>query len=192
LLHDGLVLFGNNAFLNSHFMVAPYPSVSSGSKDDFNFFHSQLQIRVECAFGMLVGRLGILRSAIPQNISLTKTIALLHALAKLHNFCIIEQGEMQSSKFANISEPLLQDEDYMMTQCLERYIAMTVNDGGVSLPTGLMDGGHHRNDMPRAVRRTREVTHTLGSTDISRDFLHIEVIESQKMRPRENAIKHKK
>ena len=88
LLHDDLVLFGDNAYLNSKFMVTPYPNVSGGSKDDFNFFHSQLRIRVECAFGMLVGPWGLLRAAIPLNISLTRTIAMVHALAKLHNFCI--------------------------------------------------------------------------------------------------------
>ncbi len=52
LLHDNRVLFGDNAYLNSHYMVTPFPNVSSGSKDDFNFFHSQLCIRVECAFGI--------------------------------------------------------------------------------------------------------------------------------------------
>ena len=60
LLHDDLVLFGDNAYLNSKYMVTPYPNVSSGGKDDYNFYHSQLRIRVECAFGMLVGRWGIL------------------------------------------------------------------------------------------------------------------------------------
>jgi len=51
LLHKSLVLFGDNAYLNSHFMVTPYPNVSSESKDDYNFYHSQLRIRVECCFG---------------------------------------------------------------------------------------------------------------------------------------------
>ncbi len=88
LLHDDLVLFGDNADLNSHSMVTPFPNVSSGSKDNFNFYHSQLRICVECAFGMLVFHWGILRAAIPLNISLSKTIALVHALAKLHNICI--------------------------------------------------------------------------------------------------------
>ena len=37
LLHEYLVLFGDNAYLNSHYMVTPFPNVSSGSKDDFNF-----------------------------------------------------------------------------------------------------------------------------------------------------------
>ena len=35
LLHKSLVLFGDNAYLNSHFMVTPYPNVSIGSKDDY-------------------------------------------------------------------------------------------------------------------------------------------------------------
>jgi hypothetical protein len=104
LLHDNLVLFGDNAYLNLKFMVTPFPNVSSGRKDYFNFFHSQLRIRVECAFGMLVGRWGILRSAIPQNISLTRTIALVHALAKLHNFCIAKQDEKHSKEPVDIPE----------------------------------------------------------------------------------------
>jgi hypothetical protein len=65
---------------------------------------------------VLVGHWAILRSAIPKNISLNKTIALVHALAKLHNFCIDKQDEMQSrsSESAGIPEPLQQDEDYMI------------------------------------------------------------------------------
>ena len=64
------VLFGDNAYLNSLFMATPYPNVSGDpekkTKDDYNSFHSQLHIRVECAFGMLVQRWGILRSAFPE------------------------------------------------------------------------------------------------------------------------------
>ena len=76
MLHDDLVLFGDYTYLNSDYMVTQFPNVSSGSKDDFNFFHSQLRTCVECAFGMLVFWWGILRSAIPHNISISKTIAL--------------------------------------------------------------------------------------------------------------------
>ena len=42
LLRPGLVLFGDNAYLNSPYMATPYSNVSSGSKDDYNFFHSQV------------------------------------------------------------------------------------------------------------------------------------------------------
>jgi hypothetical protein len=75
-------------------MATPYSNVSSNpnkkSEDNYNFFHSQLRIRVECAFGMLVARWGILRSAISNKITATRTIALVNTLARLHNFCLEE------------------------------------------------------------------------------------------------------
>jgi hypothetical protein len=48
LLKHGYVLFGDNAYLNSFFMATPYPNVSGGdsnievSKDNYNFYHSQV------------------------------------------------------------------------------------------------------------------------------------------------------
>ena len=51
-LAPGLALFGDNAYVNSHFMVTPFKNVSEGPKDAYNFFQSQLHIRVECGFGM--------------------------------------------------------------------------------------------------------------------------------------------
>lgn len=42
LLAPGLVLFGDNAYLNTNYLATPYPGVSSGCKDDYNFFHSQV------------------------------------------------------------------------------------------------------------------------------------------------------
>jgi hypothetical protein len=33
----------------------------------------------------------------------------------------------------------------------------TNDSGGVSLPSGLMDCGHHSDNMPRALRRTRSI-----------------------------------
>ena len=92
-------------------MVTPYPTVSSGGKDDYNFYHSQLHVRVECTFGMLVGRWGILRAEIPQNISISRTISLVHVLVKLHNFCIDETLEPEG-----IPETTINDEHYLMLQ----------------------------------------------------------------------------
>ena len=69
-------------------MATPYAAVSGGTKDTYNFYHSQLQIRRECTFGILTHRWAILRSAIPVNIQIVKTVALVMALAKLHNYCI--------------------------------------------------------------------------------------------------------
>jgi hypothetical protein len=41
-LQEGKCLFGNNAYVNTSYMVTPYKAVYSGEKDDYNFYHSQV------------------------------------------------------------------------------------------------------------------------------------------------------
>jgi DDE superfamily endonuclease len=53
-LHPGLRLFGDNAYVNTNYMVTPFNNVSDGLKDAFNYYQSQLRISIECAFGMLM------------------------------------------------------------------------------------------------------------------------------------------
>jgi len=83
ILADGLCLFGDNAYINAKYMATPYSGVSGGTKDSYNFYHSQLRIRIECAFGMFVHRWSIFRKAMPVNMSIKKTVALTVAAAKL-------------------------------------------------------------------------------------------------------------
>jgi hypothetical protein len=102
LMKDGLVLFGDNAYLNTQYMATPYTNIAGNeaqrTKDDYNFYHSQLRIRIECAFGMLVQRWGILRTAIPHTISLTRIVGLVNTLARLHNFCIDEADRLNNKE----------------------------------------------------------------------------------------------
>jgi hypothetical protein len=46
LLADGLVIFGDNAYLNTKYMAMPYPNIAGhdkeNSKDNYNFYHSQV------------------------------------------------------------------------------------------------------------------------------------------------------
>jgi hypothetical protein len=70
MLTPELCLFGDNAYLNTNYMATPFAGVSGGTKDAYNYYHSQLRIRVECAFGMLTHRWSILRSAIPRRVSI--------------------------------------------------------------------------------------------------------------------------
>ena len=46
-LAPGLVLCGDNACLSNEHIVTPFKNVSSGSKDSFDFYQSQVRIRVE-------------------------------------------------------------------------------------------------------------------------------------------------
>ena len=112
ILKNGLVLYGDNAYINTRYMATPFPNVSSGSKDDYNFFQSQLRIRVECAFGQLVSRWGILRSAMPLNITIVRTVAMVNCLARLHNFCIDEADRL--GEVSRIDEQLPLDLENMI------------------------------------------------------------------------------
>ena len=94
LLAPGLCIVGNNAYLNPPYMATPCASVSGGTRNSYNFCHSQLRIWIECAFGILTRRWAILRSAILLGISVPKTVALVIVLAKLNNYCIDEDCKM--------------------------------------------------------------------------------------------------
>ena len=87
-LADGLCLFGDNAYVNTFYMATPYPNVRNGPKDSYNFHHSSCRIRIECTFGILVNRWGILRKAISNRMTIEKIISMVFCLCKLHNFLI--------------------------------------------------------------------------------------------------------
>ena len=154
LLAKGLCLFGDNAYLNSVYMATPYKS-ASGSRDDYNFFHSQLRIRIECAFGMFTQRWGILRCMIPKKITLKKTVALVMCLAKLHNFCIDER-ETSISPLTAVDEATIELDGAVP---LQHYDADT-DEGQFTaqqgLPLQLIDAGNHFDDMPVSVRRQQK------------------------------------
>ena len=92
-LAEGLCIYGDNAYINAPYMTTPFKAVSSGVKDAYNFYQSQLRINIECAFGVLVHRWGVLRSPLPMNISLKKTTSLVRALCCVHNW-LIDQNEV--------------------------------------------------------------------------------------------------
>ena len=54
-LMDGLCVFGDNAYVNTRYMATPYPGVrGANDKDSYKFLFSQLRIKIECAFNVLV------------------------------------------------------------------------------------------------------------------------------------------
>ena len=61
--------------------------------DSFNFHLSQLRIRIEMAFGRLVGKWRILRSPLQQR-SLRQNIKIIMACATLHNYVINEDMDL--------------------------------------------------------------------------------------------------
>ena len=95
------------------------------------------------AFGKLVHRWAILRKPLNVNFGLSKMMALVLTLCRLHNFCI--------------GETLLQndtstDTDNSTIELLAMDNANVVCDGGISLqdneqPMPLMDGADHLEDV---------------------------------------------
>jgi hypothetical protein len=156
-LYPGLCLFGDNAYLNAPYMLTGFRNVSKETdicKDGFNFYQSQVRINIECAFGRLVHRWGILRKPIPMNIGVDKTMHLVLALCKLHNYCIDER-------------------DVLVHTALEDVRAIFLS-GGLLLPridgdgdatwsyheqddrvTGLLDAGDHGEDYNRQQQNSK-------------------------------------
>jgi DDE superfamily endonuclease len=181
LLAPGLCLFGDNAYLNSIFMATPCSGVSGGSKDAYNFYHSQVRIQIECAFGMFTHRWAILRSAIPMRVSLKKTVALVIALAKLHNFCIDEK-EAHAPPSSALNE--LRTE---MQGGIPIETVTTSTGTRVLFPRQLIDGGLHFDDIDRQSRRLRIRQYRAQAVAVHqplpRDHLHNKVAEANLTRP---------
>jgi hypothetical protein len=128
---------------------------------------------------MLVKRWGILRSAMPQGITIKKTVAMVNALAKLHNFCI--------DRVDNASDDLLSEDMSNLMNSELGYVSLENVDGNeVDLPVQLMNGGHHFDDVPEAQRRHRGVGIDLS---LPRTQLLYKVANSNMHRP---LVKHRR
>ncbi len=75
----------------------------SAERDAFNFYQSRNRIEIECAFGALVARFGVLQRNL--KVSLEHTTLLLSALCKLHNVCMerkmpLHKGRVNREEFS--------------------------------------------------------------------------------------------
>ena len=139
-----------------------------------------MQIRIECAFGMMVQRWGILRMAMPKGLSIVRIIALVNALAKLHNFCIEEVSHGRDS--ATLLQQLNVDNLHIVNN-EDGYVPMEASrEHGMPLPRALMEPGHHFADISRSARRIRERANA-GDDILPRQRLLKQVIDSHLKRP---------
>ena len=75
-------------------MLCPYAGPNQPFAEDvFNFYQSRTRIAVECAFGELVGRWGILWR--PLRHELPMATAIIQCCARLHNWCIAHRADMR-------------------------------------------------------------------------------------------------
>lgn len=126
---------------------------------------------------MLVQRWGILRMAMPKNLSIKKIILLVNVLARLHNFCINELPIDDQG----IPVELNADTVNMMND-INGYVTMdTVEGREVRIPTALMHGGEHFQDISRSQKNQHNRKHPDDRTP--RNLLLHRVINSLMKRP---------
>ena len=79
------------AYIGTNTLLTPFKGSQRDNwiNDAFNFFLSQLRIKIEQAFGMLVEKWRILKSPLTRNVRAAANIIM--ACARLHNFCINER-----------------------------------------------------------------------------------------------------
>ena len=111
----GFYLVGDAAYQVSDVMLVPFTGAqrANKTKDAFNFFLSQLRIRVEMAFGLLQSKWSILQK--PLLTSLCTAAKTLEACARLHNYCISE-GLVDMEIAAMLDNPDLSQEEVHVDQ----------------------------------------------------------------------------
>jgi hypothetical protein len=84
----GFYLVGDDAYSACGAqMLCPYAGRNLvHTRDVFNFYQSRTRIAVECAFGELVGRWGILWRTLRHGLPMAT--AIIQACARLHNWCL--------------------------------------------------------------------------------------------------------
>ena len=89
-LPSGLCIIGDAAYEPTEHLVPVYQGIDKLNPryDNFNFYASQVRIRIEMAFGMLTNKWGILQR--PVGVALKNVKWMMQAAARLHNFCINE------------------------------------------------------------------------------------------------------
>ena len=101
---------------------------------------------------MLVKRWGILHSAMPHGITIKKSVAMVNAMAKLHNFCIdcVDGTKTAEGLLSKVMSNLMNSEF--------GFVELENVDGSeVDFPVQLMNAGHHFDDVPEPQRRHRGV-----------------------------------
>ncbi|GMF13296.1 unnamed protein product [Phytophthora lilii] len=87
-MESGFYLIGDNAYVCGMSLLTPFTSneVTSLERDAYNFYLSQLRIRIEMSFGLFVNKWRIFER--PLLVPLAKVPRIVQAAARLHNFVL--------------------------------------------------------------------------------------------------------
>jgi hypothetical protein len=129
----------------------------------------------------------MLQTAMPKGITIKKVIALVNAMAKLHNFCIDQvDGREEGGNDQEMDEPTPQDRFHIMESTIG-FVELEQNEEGNSnlvVPRELLESGHHFDEVPRHQRMYRRGEEgQLADKLLPREKLHDKVVDSHKVRP---------
>jgi len=99
-LPTGFFIVADNAYMLSDHLLIPYSGQDKRDtqKDVYNFFLSQLQIRIEQSFGILVNKWRVFKK--PMKLKFFHITHLIECCFWLHNFCL-DCGDTRVTKVMN-------------------------------------------------------------------------------------------
>ena len=107
----GKYIVGDNAYICTESLLTPYAGAEQRNesvKDTYNFYLSQLRIRIEMSFGLLTNKWRILRR--PLQVKLKNTGKVFMCLCRLHNYCI-DENLLLGADGGDMNDILLDDDD---------------------------------------------------------------------------------
>ncbi len=175
---------GDSAYSLKSFLLTPYDNVCHGTaEDNYNFFHSASRICVECTFGEIDLRWGILWR--PLKFSLAHNIKVVDACMRLHNFIVDYRLEHRETSAMDELEMSLFDDD------CRRFLATETNVGSFGVAGGEDDV--RRDAHGNVLRGGRPPTSQVTLTNIGkaiRDKLRNKVQLERRVRPSKNWFRH--
>jgi DDE superfamily endonuclease len=104
------VILDDNGYRPTERVITPYCGADGLDRDNmtFNFYLSQLRIRIEMCFGLLRTKWGILQEK--QKCSLETITAVIECCIKLHNYVILKDDEYNGLSDSQIQDRINSEE----------------------------------------------------------------------------------
>jgi DDE superfamily endonuclease len=133
---------GDCAYTPSEHLVPIYRGVNATlpRNDNFNYFASQLRIRIEMAFGLMVKKWEILER--PLSFKLTNLKKIVVGMGVVHNFCINERLLEK-----NNDKHLYRPHDVDLTAAYSQVREAASNYRTPDTPTNIIGYSHNRENM---------------------------------------------
>ncbi len=176
LVDKGYHFIGDSAYALKSFLLTPYDNALHGTaEDNYNFFHSSSRISVECAFGEIDLRWGILWKEL--EFSLALNCKIIDVCMRMHNFIVEYRND------TNVMDGV--DREVFDEEC-RRFYAVNPR-----IPEGTYGGEDdlRRDDNGNLLRGGRPTTAERNSSDWGktwRNMIRDEISRQRLVRPPTN------